>query len=95
LDGDRCEEGQFGLKALGLANIYFPMELAEALNRFGNARDAGMIARLECNVKYPTQSQYIEQLGCARGVISKFKVIDEAGNFAAAINKQAKLLRSE
>ena len=92
---DRCEEGQFGLKALGLANIYFPLELAEALNRFGSVRDAGMAARLECNLKYSSQSQYVEQLKCATSLISKFRVANEAGNIAAAINKQAKSLRSE
>jgi hypothetical protein len=94
---DRCEEGQYGLKALGLANIYFPRELSEALYRFAASRDAGKSARLECNIKHSSQSQYSEQLKCAIGVASKFKVTaaDEAGNIAAVINKQAKSFRSD
>ncbi|MEI2813080.1 MAG: hypothetical protein V9E91_04585 [Burkholderiaceae bacterium] len=94
---DKCEESKHDLKAFGLANLYFSQEINDALSRFAASRDAGKSARLQCNIKYPNQAQYTEQLKCAIDVASKFKIsaADEAGNIAAVINKQAKSLRAD
>ena len=93
----KCEESKHDLKAFGLANLYFSQEINDALSRFAASRDAGKSARLQCNIKYPNQAQYTEQLKCAIDVASKFKIsaADEAGNIAAVINKQAKSLRAD
>lgn len=91
----RCTEGQFNIKAHSLSTIYFPIELTNALSRFNEASSKGKIARLECDIRFPQQSQAIERLQCSIEVLNKFKVAAESGEVSVEVFKQAQRLRSE
>ncbi len=92
---DRCAEGQFHEKADSLANIYFPIELSNTLSRFSTASQKGKLARLECDIKFPSQSQTEVKLKCSIEVLTKFKVHKESADIAYEVNQQAQRLRSE
>ncbi len=90
----RCDEGQFGWRAMALSNIYFP-DLTPALAAFNDASAKGRAARQQCDIDHPQSPRTVAHTKCVQQVLKSTTVSAEVGEIAVEASKQATRLRLE